>query len=139
MHEHKHIETYYAPPFFGGYWSRGNDVSPNGREKLSGAPLPSYGAITAVTAGGNIQVDNVVVQANILVDGQPMLPRWTDFLVGFSAVWCLDSPYACLSTPDNTGRMHLGNNLAEILGNVPPCNPALAIPAPTSLQGAHPV
>ncbi|KAJ5811238.1 hypothetical protein N7447_010754, partial [Penicillium robsamsonii] len=121
-------------------------------EKLSGAPLPSYGAVTAGTVGGCIQVDNVVVQANILVNGQPMLPRWTDVLVGIrreppntaptgfrlSGIWIHHMLY-CLTMPDNTGRMHVGNNLAEILGNVPPCNPAWATPAPTSLQGAHPI
>ncbi|EKV09407.1 hypothetical protein PDIP_64890 [Penicillium digitatum Pd1] len=113
-------------------------------EALSGAPLPTYGSTTVSTAGGVVVVDNVVLQVNLFHDDQPMLPRWIEVRAcinreppnarpagaRLSGVWLHHMLY-CLSLPDNTNAMYVGNDLSEMLANLPPCNPALARPPPT--------
>lgn len=113
-------------------------------ERLSGAPVPVSGASTMGTAAGEIPVDNVVLQVNLYHNGQPMLPKWINVraCIGhdppnappnlrLSGIWLHHMLY-CLSLPDNSGRMYIGNDLTEILANAPTaaCNPALARPPP---------
>ncbi|KAJ5171461.1 uncharacterized protein N7500_004244 [Penicillium coprophilum] len=114
-------------------------------EGLSGLPLPFYGSTMMRTVNGSIPMDNLVVQVNIYANGHPMLPKWVNVRVGvsrvppntpptaprLSGVWIHHMLY-CLSMPDNKLEMHVGNDLQEILGNVPLCDPAYAIPPPTS-------
>ncbi|CAI7565981.1 unnamed protein product [Penicillium glandicola] len=115
----------------------------NQLEAMSGASLPVTGTTPMSTAGGLIQVDNVVLQANIFHNSQPMLPKWIDIRAcitrdppgapqtgdRLSGVWIHHVLY-CLSMPDNTGRMEIGTDLPEILTSIPLCNPAFAIPPP---------
>jgi hypothetical protein len=90
------------------------------------------------TAGGEVPVDNVVLQVKMFHNGQVMLPRWikvraciarqppnTPVGVRLSGIWLHHMLY-CLSAPDNTGNMHVGTDLPETLANLPPCNSALA-------------
>lgn len=114
-------------------------------EALSGAPLPVSASTMMVTASGDVTVDNVVLQVNILHNDQPMLPRWIDVRAcisrdppntppsgsRLSGIWLHHILY-CLSMPDNTNAMYVGTDLTEILATVPLCNPAFAIPPPTS-------
>ncbi|KAK4867624.1 hypothetical protein LT330_001134 [Penicillium expansum] len=114
-------------------------------EALSGAPLPVSASTMMVTASGDVTVDNVVLQVNILHNDQPMLPRWIDVRAcisrdppntppsgsRLSGIWLHHMLY-CLSMPDNTNAMYVGTDLTEILATVPLCNPAFAIPPPTS-------
>jgi hypothetical protein len=101
-------------------------------EQLTGANLPSVGFSFMNTAGGQISTEMVVVQANILVNGKPIIPNWIEITA------CVQSPY-CLtakrlsgvwfrhilwvwSQPDNINQMHIGNDMLEMLANNPLCD-----------------
>ncbi|KGO77031.1 hypothetical protein PITC_005560 [Penicillium italicum] len=114
-------------------------------EALSGAPLPVSASTSMSTAAGEVPVDNVTLQVNIFHNDQPMLPRWIDVRAcinrdppntpptgaRLSGIW-LHHMLHCLSIPDNSNFMYVGTNLSEIVASAPICNPAFAIPPPTS-------
>ena len=113
-------------------------------ERLSGAGLPVTGTTRMSTAAGEVPVDNVVLQVNILHNDQPLLPRWTDIRacitreprnaprgMRLSGLWLHHMLY-CLSVPNNSEAMYVGTDLPEILANVPLCNPAYAVPPSTN-------
>lgn len=94
------------------------------------------------TVAGLTATVNVVVQANIMVNGQPLLPRWVDVKVSIpyeppggpsgerlSGLWFRHLLYTW-TLPDNTGQMHVGNDMSEMLAAVPLTNAAYAIPPP---------
>ncbi|KAJ5356985.1 hypothetical protein N7517_011594 [Penicillium concentricum] len=99
-------------------------------ENLSGAPVPVFGKGIKQTAGGQVEVQNVILQANIIVNGQPLLPYWVDIKTSvtpgckgssgdrLSGVWIHHLLFV-LSMPDNTQRKHMGTNLGEMTVNLP--------------------
>lgn len=113
-------------------------------ENMSGAPLPVTATTNMSTAGGQVRADTVILQVNLFHLGQVLLPRWINIRacitrqprntpssgLRLGGIWLHHMLY-CLSAPDNSGDMHVGTNLSEMLTNLPPCIPAYARPPPT--------
>lgn len=112
-------------------------------EQASGAPLPIVSNDMLKTVAGLASTENVVVQANIMVMDQAMLSRWVNVKVNIP----YESPHTGPFGPrltllwfrhllytwtllNNTGRMHVGNDMTEMLGTVSFTNLAYAIPPP---------
>ncbi|OQE34566.1 hypothetical protein PENCOP_c017G02281 [Penicillium coprophilum] len=99
-------------------------------ETLSGAPLPAVGQAIKQTAAGQIVVQNVILQANIMFNGQPLIPYWVDIQASvtpgrkgtsgdrLSGVWIQHLLFV-LSMPDNTRRKHIGTDIGEMILNLP--------------------
>ncbi|KAJ5154015.1 uncharacterized protein N7500_009454 [Penicillium coprophilum] len=99
-------------------------------ETLSGAPLPAVGQAIKQTAAGQIVVQNVILQANIMFNGQPLVPYWVDIQASvtpgrkgtsgdrLSGVWIQHLLFV-LSMPDNTQRKHIGTDIGEMILNLP--------------------
>ncbi|KAF4766475.1 hypothetical protein N7455_005476 [Penicillium solitum] len=112
-------------------------------ERTSGARLPVTATTNMSTAGGQVRADTVILQVNMFHNGQVMLPRWINIRACITrqsrnsppagtrlgGIWLHHMLY-CLCAPDNTGDMHVGTDLTEILGQLPPCIPAFANPPP---------
>ncbi|CAI7670379.1 unnamed protein product [Penicillium palitans] len=113
-------------------------------ENMSGARLPVTATTNMSTAGGQVRADTVILQVNLFHLGQVLLPRWINIRacitreprntpssgLRLGGIWLHHMLY-CLSAPDNSGDMHVGTNLSEMLTNLPPCIPAYARPPPT--------
>ncbi|CAG8024512.1 unnamed protein product [Penicillium salamii] len=99
-------------------------------ERLSGASLPVIGNALKQTAAGQVQVQNVVLQAMIMQNQQNLLPYWVDIKAAVSpgakglsgdrlaGVWIHHLLFV-LSMPDNTQRKHIGTDLNEMMLNLP--------------------
>jgi len=110
-------------------------------ELLSGAPLPILGQAIKQTAGGQMKVEDVILQANIIHNGQPLVPYWVDIKAAvtpgskgpsgdrLSGVWIHHLLFV-LSMPDNTKRKHIGTDIGEMLLNLPIPDYGNAVPPP---------
>ncbi|CAG8927997.1 unnamed protein product [Penicillium salamii] len=99
-------------------------------ERLSGASLPVIGHALKQTAAGQVQVQNVVLQAMIIQNQQNLLPYWVDIKAAvtpgaqglsgdrLTGVWIHHLLFV-LSMPDNTQRKHIGTDLNEMMLNLP--------------------
>ncbi|KAJ5362445.1 hypothetical protein N7541_003289 [Penicillium brevicompactum] len=108
-------------------------------ELMSGAPLPGAGSTLAQTANGQKRIELKVVEANIFMGNQPLLPNWVEVAAavspkptGFaparlSGVWIHHMLFV-VSMPDNTQRKHIGNDMWEMFGNLIIPDSSLAIP-----------
>lgn len=108
-------------------------------ELMSGAPLPGAGSTLAQTANGQKRIELKVVEANIFMGNQPLLPYWVEVATavspkptGFapsrlSGIWIHHMLFV-VSMPDNTQRKHIGNDMWEMIGNIIIPNAVFAVP-----------
>ncbi|KAJ5443003.1 hypothetical protein N7445_004754 [Penicillium cf. griseofulvum] len=99
-------------------------------ETLSGAPVPVLGQALKQTASGQVMVQTVVLQANIIHNGQHLLPYWVDIQTSVSSgtkgpqgdrlsgVWIYHLLFV-LSMPDGTRAKHFGTDIREMVSNLP--------------------
>ncbi|KAJ5497512.1 hypothetical protein N7463_009499 [Penicillium fimorum] len=99
-------------------------------ERLSGAHVPVVGQGMKQTASGPVPVQNVILQANVMYNGQSLLPYWVDIKASvtpgrrgpsgdrLAGVW-IHHLLFILSMPDNTQRKHIGTDINEMILNLP--------------------
>ncbi|CAG7928049.1 unnamed protein product [Penicillium olsonii] len=114
-------------------------------EQLSGAALPMQGVSRLTTPSSTVQVQTVVLQANIMgAHGRYLFDNWVNISVcifpdtvgpqsgssnRLSGLWLYNMLFV-LSMPDNTGVMHMGNDLWYMMRYLPVPDARLAIPPP---------
>ncbi|KAJ5779239.1 hypothetical protein N7457_006959 [Penicillium paradoxum] len=109
-------------------------------ETLSGAVVPGIGNSMNQTAAGLMNVQNVVLQAMIYVQGEALLPGWVNIKAcvsssggagaeRLSGVWLFNLLFI-LSMPDNQRGLFIGTDVGEMLATLPIPDYRNAIPAP---------
>jgi hypothetical protein len=110
-------------------------------ERLSGKPVPVLGQGLKQTAGGQVMVRNVILQANMLHGDTCVIPYWVDIQTSvspgrrgtqgdrLSGVWIYHLLFV-LSMPDSTRNKHFGTDIKEMVENLPIPNYKEAVPPP---------